>query len=98
MYVFTSAVFFLTFFSLYSVKESDIKLDNANPDVNESAKELKEELLKEAKTKKDSVSIEKAADLLVVAGSIKNDSNEHGKVIKTKKGASNLSMDFGKAS
>lgn len=98
MYVFTSAVFFLTFFSLYSVKESDIEILDDKAKVNQAATEIKEKLLKDAINKKDSLKIEKAADLLGITDSSLTNPGDSVKVINAKTGKQKLSMDFGSAS
>lgn len=98
MYVFTSAVFFLIFFSFYSVKESDIKILDDNANVKKTATELKEEFLKEAKTPKDSSKIEKAANLLRISESRLRAASDSEKIINAKAGNQNLSIDFGNAS
>ncbi len=98
MYVFTSAVFFLTFFSLYSVKESDIEILDDKSEVNKAATDIKEEILKVAKTPTDSLKIEKAASLLGIADSSLKDLKDSGKLVKAKSGKQNLTMDFGDAS
>lgn len=98
MYVFTSAVFFLTFFSLYSIKESDIEILDDKEKVSQEATELKEELLKDAKNKNDSLKIEKAANLIGIADSSLTDPKDSSKVINAKAGDRKMSMDFGDAS
>ena len=63
MYVFTSAVFFLVFFSMYQVSEKSISSDKASR-INERFTTIKEEAYKSAKTKQDSIDIAKGLELL----------------------------------
>ena len=64
MYVFTSAVFFLVFFSIFNVSEKDVSIANQNAKVEEGFTIIKEEALKNAKTKDDSANITRGlADL-----------------------------------
>src|SRR5262245_30913541 len=77
MYVFTSAVFFLVFFSLYHVSEKDIGVKDEKAKVNESIETLKKKAFKEAKTKEDSAKIIQGLELLklnVKESSAKKDS------------------------
>ncbi len=64
MYVFTSAVFFLIFFSMFNVNNLDIKpgIENSIPD--STLSEKKESKLRAAMTKEDSLRIEKFFKLL----------------------------------
>lgn len=64
MYVFTSAVFFLVFFSLFHVSENDVSITNENARVRDGFKIVKEEALKNAKTKEDSAEIFKGLEFL----------------------------------
>ena len=64
MYVFTSAVFFLVFFSLYKVSEKDISSVDNNAKAREGLLIAKEEAFKNAKTKADSAEIIKGFELL----------------------------------
>ena len=64
MYVFTSAVFFLVFFSLFQVSESEISAVGERARVNEGFSTVKEEAFKNAKTKEDSAAIAKGLELL----------------------------------
>jgi len=64
MYVFTSAVFFLVFFSLFHVSENDVSIKNENARVRDGFKIVKEEALKNAKTKEDSAEIFKGLKFL----------------------------------
>ena len=58
MYVFTSAVFFLVFFSLFNVKELDVEVITDNSELKMAAE------LKKAKTKEDSLMIFKAKEFI----------------------------------
>jgi len=64
MYVFTSAVFFLVFFSLFHVSENDVSVNNKRGKVEEGFSTVKEEAFKNAKTKEDSAGIQKGLELL----------------------------------
>ena len=64
MYVFTSAVFFLVFFSMVYVSEKDVSINNQGAKVEEGFSKVKEEAFKNAKTKKDSANIIKGFELL----------------------------------
>jgi len=57
MYVFTSAVFFLVFFSMYHVSEKDVSVTDPKAKVAEGFSTIKEEALKNAKTKGDTTEI-----------------------------------------
>jgi len=63
MYVFTSAVFFLVFYSLFSAKDIDDTL-SATPGLTDAMLKSEEEALANAKTKEDSVNINKAFALV----------------------------------
>ncbi|HMK16786.1 MAG TPA: DUF3667 domain-containing protein [Chitinophagaceae bacterium] len=63
MYVFTSAVFFLVFFSLFYVSENDVSKDQ-RAKVEKSFNKVREEAFKNAKTKEDSADIIKGLELL----------------------------------
>ena len=65
MYVFTSAVFFLVFFSLFKVKETDVERFNNGTAIAEGILSAKEEALKKASTREDSMEIINATDLLI---------------------------------
>ena len=52
MYVFTSAVFFLIFFSLFHVSEDDISIKNPATKVKDGFNTIKEEAYKSAKQKR----------------------------------------------
>ena len=64
MYVFTSAVFFLVFFSLFHVSEKDIAIVNDKAKLGEGFETIKSEGLKNAKTKEDSAEIIRGLELL----------------------------------
>jgi len=64
MYVFTSAVFFLVFFSMFHVSEKDVSITNQRAKVEEGFSTIKEEAFKKAKTKEDSAGIIKGLELL----------------------------------
>jgi hypothetical protein len=57
MYVFTSAVFFLVFFSLFHVSEDEVLIKDQKAKVEKGFDTIKEEAFKNAKTKKDSADI-----------------------------------------
>jgi hypothetical protein len=52
MYVFTSAVFFLVFFSMFHVSENDISITNQRAKVEEGFSTIKKRLLRTQKQKK----------------------------------------------
>lgn len=64
MYVFTSAVFFLIFFSMFHVSESEISVKDQKAKVEKGFSTIKEEAFKKAKTKEDSAGIMKGLELL----------------------------------
>jgi hypothetical protein len=64
MYVFTSAVFFLVFFSMFHVSEDDVSVTNQRAKVEEGFSTVKEEAFKDAQTKEDSAAILKGLELL----------------------------------
>ena len=73
MYVFTSAVFFLVFFSLYHVSEKDIGVKDANAKIEEGLNTIKQEAFKDAKTAEDSAKIIKGIELLGLEKKAKSD-------------------------
>lgn len=73
MYVFTSAVFFLVFFSLFQVSENDISVVGARARINEGFSTVKEEAYKNAKTKEDSATIAQGLELLGYKETEQND-------------------------
>src|SRR6188508_2088505 len=64
MYVFTSAVFFLVFFSMFHVSENEISKSDQRAKVEEGFSTIKAEAFKNATTKEDSASITKGLELL----------------------------------
>jgi len=76
MYVFTSAVFFLVFFSLFHVSENDISIKNQATKVKDGFNTIKEEAYKSAKTKKDSTDIMNGLELLGYKDSTENKTSE----------------------
>jgi len=64
MYVFTSAVFFLVFFSMFHVSENEDSMNNQRAKVEEGFSTIKDEALKNAKTTEDTASIIKGLELL----------------------------------
>jgi hypothetical protein len=64
MYVFTSAVFFLVFFSLFHVSEDEVSIKDQKIKVEKGFDTIKEEAFKNAKTKEDSASVIKGLELL----------------------------------
>lgn len=75
MYVFTSAVFFLIFFSLFHVSEDDISIKNQATKVKDGFNTIKEEAYKSAKTKKDSIEIMNGLELLGYKDSTENENS-----------------------
>lgn len=68
MYVFTSAVFFLVFFSLYHVSEKDIGMNDNKSKLQEGIKTVKQEAFKDAKTAEDSANVLAGLELLGLNG------------------------------
>jgi len=64
MYVFTSAVFFLVFFSLFHISEKDIDVKDSTAKIEEGLKVVKQEAFKDAKTAEDSAKVLKGIELL----------------------------------
>jgi hypothetical protein len=64
MYVFTSAVFFLVFFSLFHVSEDEVLIKDQKAKVEKGFDTIKEEAFKNAKTKEDSADVIKGLELL----------------------------------
>lgn len=93
MYVFTSALFFLTFFSLYSIKENDLEILN-----NDKTAELKKDILKEVKSGKDSLKLQKASEIFGISDMLNPDIEDSSKILKAKYGDKDLSFHFGEAS
>ena len=96
MYVFTSAVFFLVFFSMFHVSEDDVSLTNQRAKVEEGFSTIKEQAFKDAKSKEDSAAIVKGLELLGY-----NDVNENkapDSMLETKSKKGGFSVDMGDAS
>ncbi|HEU5167221.1 MAG TPA: DUF3667 domain-containing protein [Chitinophagaceae bacterium] len=92
MYVFTSAVFFLVFFSMFHVSENDVST-NQRAKLAEGFSSIKEEAFKKARTKEDSASILKGLELL---GYNKvNEIKTPDSVIKTKNKKGGFSFNMG---
>jgi Protein of unknown function (DUF3667) len=92
MYVFTSAVFFLVFFSLFYVSENDLAIAEQRAKTEMSLSTIKDEAFKNAKTKEDSAGIIKGLELLGY-----NEADESKKpysVVKSKKKKSGFSYSF----
>jgi len=93
MYVFTSAVFFLVFFSMFHVSENDVSVTNQRVKIDEGFNTIKEEAFKNAKTKEDSAGIIKGLQLLGY-----KDVNENKKpdsIVKNKGSKGGLNFNFG---
>jgi hypothetical protein len=95
MYVFTSAVFFLVFFSLFHVSEMDLGVEDGKIKLNEKLIAAKKEAFKQAKTKEDSAKI---IDGFELAGlKIEEPPKMKDSILKTKrsnnKGNINFSID-----
>ena len=86
MYVFTSAVFFLVFFSIFNVSEKDVSLTNQQSKLAEGFSAVKEEAFKNAKTKEDSAGIAKGLELLGYDENVKlNDYEKPDSIVKPNK-------------
>ncbi|HLF47118.1 MAG TPA: DUF3667 domain-containing protein [Chitinophagaceae bacterium] len=97
MYVFTSAVFFLIFFSMFSVKETDVSVLTEVPGKKEVVNEMKNEALKKITSKEDSLLILKVAEFAGLEDSLDNKNmDSSGKVIR-KLQAKGFSLNFGDA-
>ena len=92
MYVFTSAVFFLVFFSIFHVSENDVSVTNQRAKITEGFSTIKEEAFKDAKTKEDSANILKGLELL--GYNEVNETRKPDSVVNTrsKKGAFNFNL------
>jgi len=93
MYVFTSAVFFLVFFSLYHVSENDISVTNEKAKIAEGFTTVKEEAFKNAKTKEDSAGIKKGLELLGYKEANENKTTDSA--FKNKNGNGGFNFTFG---
>lgn len=80
MYVFTSAVFFLVFFSIYSVHETDFNVSGSKDDLVNRLKEGKEKVLEKMKSKEDSLAALKFYNLIEIdsPGKKKDTANNKG--------------------
>jgi hypothetical protein len=90
MYVFTSAVFFLVFFSLFQVSEKDITITDNKAKARAGLKIAKEEMFKNAKTNADSADIIKGFELL---GYEEEDDRDTDTMLSTK---GSINFRFGK--
>lgn len=97
MYVFTSAVFFLVFFSLFSVKESDVKVATGKSGLKEAASGLKEEAFKKARTKKDSAGIMRGLELIGLKDSLDNIRQDSAGEVVGQGRFSGFKISFGEA-
>jgi hypothetical protein len=97
MYVFTSAVFFLVFFSLFQVKESDVTVIPDKEKLQITTDKLKTEALKKAKTKEDSARILNAAGMLELKDSVGKNKNDSSGRISGKLGSRQVGVSFGSA-
>lgn len=94
MYVFTSAVFFLVFFSLFYVSENDVAIAEQKAkaaDMNFNT--IREEAYKNAKTKEDSAGIIKGLELLGYKEVDEN--NIHDSVVRSKNSKSGFNFTVG---
>jgi hypothetical protein len=95
MYVFTSAVFFLVFFSMYHVSEKDIGVKDKDQKIEEGINTVKEKAFKDAKTKEDSARITRGLELLDLnekPQENKRDLGSEAKPPKPKKGGVNFTV------
>jgi hypothetical protein len=93
MYVFTSAVFFLVFFSLFHVSEDEVSIKDQRAKVEKSFDTIKEEAFKNAKTKEDSTGVIKGLELLGYKEAEENKRPDSLVRSKSKKGG--LNFNFG---
>jgi len=93
MYVFTSAVFFLVFFSLFYVSENDVAKADRKAKAEKSFSTIKEEAFKNAKTKEDSARILKGLEFLGYNEADKN--KKPDSIIRSKKGNNGINFTFG---
>jgi len=94
MYVFTSAVFFLVFFSLFYVSENDVAIaDQKNAKAAMSFNTIKEEAFKNAKTKEDSAGIIKGLELLGYKEV--DESNKHDSAVRSRNNKSGFNFTVG---
>lgn len=92
MYVFTSAVFFLVFFSMFNVSEKDVSIANQNAKVEEGFSIIKEEALKNAKTKEDSANI--LSGLEGLGYKEVNENKTPDSIVKNKKSKGGFNFSF----
>lgn len=92
MYVFTSAVFFLVFFSLFHVSEDDISINNSREKLNEGFVAVKTEAFKKAKNKEDSASVLKGLELLGYKETNKNKKEDSVVKLRNKNGGFNFNF------
>ena len=97
MYVFTSAVFFLVFFSMIKIKESDIEILKDGSKTEKVLNELESEALKKADSAKDSIAIEKTKEFFGIADSLGKQTQDSSGIVKGEMGSRKLSLDFGSA-
>jgi len=93
MYVFTSAVFFLVFFSMFHVSENEVSISDQRGKVEEGFTTIKAEAFKNATTKEDSASITKGLELLGYKDT--NEIKKPDSVIKYKSKKGGFSYSFG---
>jgi len=93
MYVFTSAVFFLVFFSMFHVSEKDVSITNQRAKIEEGFSTIKEEAFKNAKTKEDSAGITKGLELLGYKDV--NEKKLPDSIVKNKNSKGALNFNFG---
>ncbi|HEU5164512.1 MAG TPA: DUF3667 domain-containing protein, partial [Chitinophagaceae bacterium] len=93
MYVFTSAVFFLVFFSVFHVSENDVSVTNRRVKVEEGFNTIKEEALRNAKAKEDSADIVKGLALLGYKDV--NESEKRDSMVKNKYSKRGVNFNFG---
>ncbi len=92
MYVFTSAVFFLVFFSMFHVSENDISVTDQRAKVDQGFSTIKEEAFKNAKTEEDSAGIRKGLELLGYKEENENRTSDSTFKNKNKKGGFNFNF------
>jgi hypothetical protein len=98
MYVFTSAVFFLFFFSLFHVKEKDLELINDKEKLMAASEKIESQALKKAKTKEDSARILNVARMVELKDSLKAAKADSTGKVSRKLGSKNVSVSFGNTS
>lgn len=80
MYVFTSAVFFLIFFSLFSINEPDISVPGEAAPATAEISKLENYAYAKAKTRDDSLAIKKLVDLVGKDSTVEKDSIVQGNI------------------